>query len=371
MQLILWTEIRLAKRSSPKLYFRSLSFSTLALKDDIKRFAARHAPLEKGMYWFYKLKNGSAAEREIEERKKTSIFDYQKLSAEIPYGPEERVIDNNLYGYAQALKRFADITSDLHAYMEHGLFLGGIVHKDQHHWHFPKIITMSQHRVGTLQEKLPQKEAIAVGPYIHYAKPLLSDEEMKTLKVELGKVLLVFPFHSMKGVQANFAEDAFIREIKKVAEDYDSVLISLYYLDAQNEARAQAYLDQGFRVVTAGHRFDRHFADRQRTHIELADMTMSNGMGTQTGFCVYLNKPHYIFKQEHKQVAKNSLQEKRFRGSSGASEKEKVAFQRNYFAQLFGSYQTKISEEQREAVSEFWGFEDVKTKEELRGIFQH
>lgn len=316
----------------------------------------------------YRLKNGKAGEAELALRKSLSLFEVERLSADLPYTPEERVIDNNLYGYAHYLKEFAGIHKDLKAYMEHGLFLGRIVHQDQFHWHFPKVITMSEGRREILKEKLPQKESIAVGPYIHYAPSLYPQKELQKLKADLGKTLLVYPFHSMKNVKAGFNDQDLIKEIKRVARDYDSVLISLYYLDALDPNKRAAYESEGFKLVTAGHKFDRHFVARQRTHIELADLTMSNGMGTQTGFGVYLNKPHYIYRQDIQQKAISSSESKRFKQSSGGNERELVAFQRDYFAKLFGELRNDISTEQYEATAQFWGFESIKTAEELRRL---
>jgi hypothetical protein len=341
----------------------------VALKDKLKRFIAAQAFLEKGMFVYYKLLRGKAFRKEITHRANLGIFQYKELSAPLPYAPTERVIDNNLYGYAEAVKQYAGITHDLKAYMEHGLFLGEIVHPDQFHWHFPKVITMSQKRVAVLRDKLPQKEALAIGPYIHYATPHVGPGEMKALKESLGTVLLVFPFHSMKGVEAGFEEGLLIEEIKKRAADFNTVLISLYFLDAQNPQRLQPYLDAGFKVVTAGHKFDPYFVRRQRTHIELADMTMSNGMGTQTGYCIYLKKPHYIFNQLIAQKAKNSAEAARHQ-ITHATTREKVAAERALFGALFGTYQTHISEEQRSTTAAYWGFEDIRTSDEIRKLFK-
>ena len=338
-------------------------------KDIIKRFASEHALLENFMFHFYRFRNAKAFATEIDIRKNSSLFDYERLSQDLPYFPEEHVIDNNLYGYANYLKKFAGIQHDLKAYMEHGLFLGRVVHQDQYHWHFPKIITMSEGRRDILKEKIPHKESVAIGPYIHYAPSLYSVDEMKSLKKKLGKVLLVYPFHSMKNVKSSFNEHDLIDEIKRVAKNFDSVLISLYYLDALDKNKQAAYASEGFHLVSAGHKFDPNFVARQRAHIELADLTMSNGMGTQTGFCIYLNKPHYIFQQRINQKAISNLEDKRFRESSAISDQELVALQRQYFSDLFGELRSDISPKQREKTSDFWGFESIKTKEELKNIW--
>lgn len=342
----------------------------LSLKDRIKRSNASQAFLEQLMFLYYQIRNGNKVAAELEYRKSVGLFAIDKLAATLAYGPEERVIDNNLYGYASYLKKYAGIKHDLKAYMEHGLFLGGIVHPDQYHWHFPRIITMSKRRQEILKAKIPHKESIAIGPYIHYAPSLLAESEMASLKSKLGKTLLVYPFHSMKNVKAGFNDHDLIKEIKRVAKDFNSVLISLYYLDALDQNKLSAYESEGFRIVTAGHRYDRHFIARQRSHIELSDHTMSNGMGTQTGFCVYMQKPHYIFQQQIEQKASNQREQKRFAaGGSAGTVKEKVAQERAFFSHLFADLRPDISAQQLEATADFWGFADVKSKSELNNLF--
>lgn len=336
----------------------------------MKRLAASQPLFEQLMFQSYRMRNGAAVAKEIERRKKLSIFDYKALSQEIAFGPEERVIDNNLYGYASYLKQYAGIKKDLKAYMEHGLFLGGIVHPDQFHWHFKRIITMSEGRREILKAKLAQKESIAVGPYIHYAQAVLNEEEMAALKKELGKTLLVYPFHSARHISTNYDEDGFISEIKRVAKDFDTVLICLYYLDCLDAGKVAAYESEGFKIVTNGHRFDRHFVARQRTHIELSDLTMSNAMGTHTGFCVYLKKPHYIYKQEVAQIAKSASELKRMKVAGAAGDaRDAVQQERDFFIQLYGELRDDISAKQWEATADFWGFDSIKTAEELKLYF--
>lgn len=321
------------------------------------------------MFTYYRLKNGHDWLKEIEARANLSIFEYQALSQPLAYAPQERVIDNNLYGYAYNLKKYAGIKHDLKGYMEHGLFLGGIVHPDQKHWHYSRIITLSQMRVNEILHHLPQKKPVAVGPYIHYAQSVLGAEKQSTLKRELGRVLLVFPFHSVKNVGAEFDDRSFIDEINRVKSGFDSVLVSLYFLDAQNPKRVSLYEDEGFLVVTAGHKFDPNFVNRQRTHITLADMTMSNGLGTHVGYCIYLNRPHYIFQQEVKHNAANTTELKRIDMLSNDAQKHEIARQQQLFARLFSHFEEKITGEQREITGQYWGFSDVKTADELREIF--
>ena len=51
-------------------------------------------------------------------------------------------------------------------------------------------------------------------------------------------------------------------------------------------------------VVTAGYIMDPLFLSRLKSIIQLSDLTMSNNVGTHLGYCIYLNKPHWIVRQK-------------------------------------------------------------------------
>lgn len=340
------------------------------MKDLIKRKIIANPFLVSLMFQYFKLKNGSAYFAECERRKKLSFFDIKELSQELPYGPEERVIDNNLYGHAHYLKKYAGINHDLNAYLEHGLFWGGMVHADQKHWYTNRVITFSKIRKQAIEHKLPGQQAICVGPYIHYASSLYDDKRMQQLKKELGRVLLVFPSHSIVNQTREFSLEDFITEINRIKEGFDTVLISLYYLDALNAEQVKFYEDQGFRIVCSGHRYDRHFISRQRTILELADVTISNSVGTHVGYCTHLNKPHYIFKQKSSMRSTSEKEVQRHESMYDGNEKEVSEMQKNEVAEAFSTYRpNEISNEQKEVVEKFWGTSEVKTPQELRAIF--
>lgn len=338
----------------------------MSLKDQAKRFIASQPPLEKAMYQFYRWSNRHTA-AEIQRRAGLSLFDYQALAAPLPYYPQERVVDNNLYGYAQAIKYYADRHEDLQGYLEHGLYLGGIVHPDQAHWHFERIFTMSEERVALLEKRLPGKKALALGPYIHYAQAHYGAEEAQSLKARLGRCLLVYPFHSMKQLSAQYSDPEFVAEIKRLAPDFDSVIICLYYLDALQSERVDYYRNEGYHIVCAGHKFDPYFVRRQKAHLELADFTLSNGVGTHTGYCTYLEKPHYIFQQK---LAQKLLRPGEARRLAQLGSRQAAEAQRAEIAALYRKDDGFITEAQRELLGRQWGFEDLKSASELRALLK-
>jgi len=340
------------------------------MKDNLKRFIVRHPALERLMFYYYHLKHYKTVANESERRKTISLFNIKALSAELPYGPEERVIDNNLYGYAHHLKKYAGIKTDLKAYLEHGLFWGGLIHKDQYNWHFKRIITLSANRCKSIEAQLPTKKGIAVGPYIHYSDLVYGPEEFLNLKKSLGKTLLVYPSHSVKNLAAKYDLELFIAEVKRVSKGFETVLISLYFIDAQNPEMVEAFAKHGFKIVTSGHKFDQNFVARQKTIIQLADMTMGNEVGTHVGYCVFLNKPHYIFKQPVQHVASSKQEQIRFDTVATKSNIQLAIEEKEVFFKAFGRFNTEaISEEQYALCAHYWGFRDVKTAAELKAIF--
>ena len=339
--------------------------------DTIKRFIISHRLLTYFMYTAYRLKSGKATQTASNERKDLSLFDFEKLAQDIAYGPEEMVIDNNLYGQAYSLKRYAGIKHDLQAYIEHGLFWGGMVHQDEYYWYVKKFITFSENRKESITNKGIEKNVICVGPYIHYASNLYSAENFSQLKSELGKALLVFPSKSILNIESKYDVDEFINEVKRIGKDFKTILVSLYFLDARNKAITDAYQNQGFKIVTSGHRYDHYFLDRQRTIIELADMTMSNEVGTHVGYCVHLNRPHYIFEQKLERVGSSVKELKRETKLYENTEDQQRHAEKQEVIQAFGSYSFEISEKQKEVIDKYWGTSSTKTPEELKQLLSN
>ena len=71
----------------------------------------------------------------------------------------------------------------------------------------------------------------AVGPLISYAAPLVSLEEIETLRGELGRVLLAFPVHSTHHINADYNINLFCAEVLRIGKGYDRVLVCLGWKD--------------------------------------------------------------------------------------------------------------------------------------------
>ena len=138
---------------------------------------------------YFKLLNKQRFISENKRRQELSIFDYKALSQPIPYYPEEKIRDSNYYGYAQAIRKYAGIDK-LNAALEHGLYLGNRISTAEGYRTTRSVIAMSNNRVDSFKIHGLNKPIIAIGPYIHYANSLLSEEEKKEIKHKYGKILV-------------------------------------------------------------------------------------------------------------------------------------------------------------------------------------
>ena len=309
-------------------------------------------------------------EKEIEYRKKLPLTNVEDLAKNFEFSYDSEILKGEIflarYGMNRILKKYAGLPYDynIHALFEHGIiytdYVGGAF---RIHEYLPSIVA-SQFRIKILEKQKGYKGAYAIGPYIHYANSLLSKEEIKSEKERLGRTLLVFPSHSIDCAVANFNENTFLTKIKEIGKDFDSVRICMYNHDVILK-RHIPYLKEGFEVVTAGQTNDYYFLPRLKSIIQLSDMTMANDIGTHLGYAIYLDKPHYLIKQNVSFDVTNKIVEK---NEKEAEERENNSSNTHKIINLFSDYEERISKDQYELISYLWGFNEVKTPSELKNL---
>lgn len=301
-----------------------------------------------------------------QERLLCSLFDWEKLIKPYPCYPVE--IDTPRYSLSRVVKTYAGLSEHIPRafYIEHGLFFGSWIQKDEYTTASSHIFTFGDVRERWLKIGQVPREIVKIGPMIHYAGPLYQDDtkERDSLKRELGRTLLFFPHHGDEYTDAtpeNF--ELLISGICSLAQGFDTVLISLYYSDAMKPHLVKPYIDAGFRIVTSGHKFDQLFLNRQRFLIELADSTASNGVGTHVGYCLHLGREHRIINCNTEESftslkMQNLIESVRTAENDRTHDLEKAEVMENF---LNGDI-----EAQRAVVAKYWGTEYVMTPEQMR-----
>ncbi len=287
-------------------------------------------------------------------------FDYNELAVNFPIftiSSEPGIIGNKCYGNLKAVKRAFGSQFDTNCMIEHGLYFGEYVIKDECRIEgLTTIYTYGEYRLNAIKssgiEELKNVDIMLVGPYIKYVDNFCSLKRLNKIKNIYGRILLVFPYHSSPEVELEFDIEKFITRIKEVALDYDSVFVSMFWLDIVCNNH-KFYSDAGFNIVSSGHRNDPYFLQRQRDLIDLADMTMSNDIGTHIGYCVSLGKPHYLYGQ--KIFITNSMN----KSSNDLDENYWKIYnkERELFYNTFSTTEPRITNEQIELVEYYWGKE--------------
>lgn len=272
---------------------------------------------------------------------------------------------NCFYGIGKAMRTFGGANQCVKACVEHGVHFGDYVNAQELDGSgLPCLITFGSARLNHIRSASDVPVAM-VGPYIAYAQDYLDQVELAWAKARLGKSLLVFPSHSVDRVKVTYELSSLIKEIERVKAEYElnTVLICLYYRDLLNGA-AEAYEQMGYTVVTAGYREDSLFLARQRSLIQIADLTMSNNVGTHVGYCAYMGKPHYIFDQRKRYSSDSSLDDSEFDNEfavSQAAEKAEVASAFSWFSNDF-------TPDQRAVLNCYWGFDRVFDHQEMSAL---
>ena len=309
--------------------------------------------LREMVYHLYRIKNKKTY-AEMQRRKDLPIFDYETIAQPLPPYPLFKIFENNYYGHGSVLSKIFPINHQTR--IEHGLFFGDYLHKQNLFPNIKNIITFSEYRKKII-EKQTDKNVLCVGPYIHYADLLLNQENLKSIKEQLGKTLLIFPSHSTRGVQANFDTEKLINDIENIKQEhqFQSVIVSLYWKDIQLNKHLP-YQQKGYTIVCSGFLYDQYFLSRMKTIIHLADVTLSNNIGTHIGYCLSENKPHWIISQsiqyQHSEDRVTAYREFKVQTKERL---KKINDEKQYIESVFSTYDEFISKSQRQCFEYFWG----------------
>jgi hypothetical protein len=215
-----------------------------------------------------------------------------------------------------------------------------------------KIYTFGDHQKSVLESYYARhnmkRKVIAIGPYIKGAEFFKTKTELNFLKQKYGRILLVFPSHSIENLRKRYNESDLMQEIFRIKDDFDTIFICMYWKDILDEQRIKVYekyVSDKIKIVSAGHRSDPCFLSRLKDLIWLSDVTMSNNIGTHLGYSICMGKPHYLFRQKVIYDISNNAN-------------KIVSYKHIYekpFYELFGNYNINITPEQITLIERYWG----------------
>ena len=304
---------------------------------------------------------------EVLRRRALNIFDYKGISQPLPKVYNEICTDNNCFGIGYSIRQYAEYDKPyIKGWIEHGYFYADTISDLAAISFTNNIITFGSHREHINNILLPQKRCFKIGPYVHYAKDYVSEEEYEQMKKSLGKVLLVFPIHSGTGEKVLYEKEELFKTVESVASEFDTVLFSLFWSDITDEYATEIE-KRGYKIVCSGHRFDPFFLSRQKTIIKLADVTMSNGLGTNLVYCTYMKKPHWLVRQDSKTISINKTGEKHKEYEERNKNNSSI---KSILHEAFEEYRETLTENQYQLCSDLFGFENIKSPMEMLSLLK-
>ena len=298
---------------------------------------------------FFKYKYYSSKCKEVD------FFDYRNL-VKYDYEPPKYFKSVSYYGNYKAIanlrnKKFNFVTE----YLEHGVCFIDTVESARLLGYVNRGCVKTIYTYGKIREKLIKeyldfhhlkKNIITVGPYILGAENYYSSDKLHALKKRYGRILLVYPQHSIENSYVNYEITDFVRTINSHRQDFDHVFVCLYWKDIMAYPEyVERYKDEGYVIVSNGHRSDPLFLSRQKDLIMLSDMMITNGLGTHIGYSVCLNKPVVYYIQSIKMKDEKSQ----------IIEENSIAHVEQVFSAAFNTYSFEITEEQKSLVKLYWG----------------
>ena len=297
----------------------------------------------------------------IKKADQYGIFDLNYLTHDYNrVWTQEYHLANGFYGISTILKEYAKIEQSkiIKVPIEHGINdYENALNPFEIGFPIDKIITLSEFRKKTI-ERLSNKKAIVIGPYIAYAEGYYEEEKIKDMHKQNGRTLLVFPTHSTKVIDTNYDVENFLKEIRKIRKQFDYVLVCLYWKDIVRGMH-KSYQKEGYRVVCAGHIYDIYFLKRLRSIFEMSDAVVLNQTGTGLGYAIQLQKPCYIYNQDLNFHSKTS---------STAYLEQKYSAEHFEIVKAFSKADFFITEEQQKLCRYMYGVGDIKTSQQLQEV---
>lgn len=228
----------------------------------------------------------------------------------------------------------------------------------------PGFLLLSGHQKN-LYSRFTNRDIVPIGPYIHYAASLLTEEQILKEKKRLGKVLLFMPAHSNLYVTVKQENNDILEKIKKISGDFDTVRVCLHWFDVENDLYHH-YKKLGWECVCAGHETNNLFLSRLKSIIECSDFVITEGITTGTGYAVYLNKPVMIFEPDIDLIMSERAEMDNVKyDDMKKSIKNPIT---DVISGLFKSYSNKITDEQYNIIDKYWGLTEIKNKDEMRKL---
>lgn len=265
---------------------------------------------------------------------------------------------NHYYGHEYWLKKYSGYNDYIYGVIEHGVYFGDIRNFvcPKEEWDLGSVITYGDSRINLLKEIHPDMNIVAIGPRIHYAETdKMYYNELYNQIDHSGKVLTLFPAHSLAAEKSMYDSELFLKQADEIAEKIGAktIMVSLHPSDLLHHLDIRF---NGKKVIFVGGGNDTFkFLPRLRAILELSDLTFSNALGTHVGYSIYMGTPLVMNLASNNNISKNPIFEEE---------------QKRFASAFNGEYPLLITDEQKQLCDYYFGFSHIKTPEELANVLR-
>lgn len=309
-------------------------------------------------------------------RVSSDLWDHGRFraSTNLPafYSPafRERENSSHHYGHDVQLKRHARlplIGTPLPLLLEHGLKVSrASTFERPKHWS-KAFLCMGPLRARWVQERFGIP-AVPIGPWIAYARSLLSPEREEEIRGALGRTLLVVLAHSWDSVERRMDLKACLRSVHSIQRggDYQSVILLRHWKDEQ-----WPELPPDWIVACNGHRSNPWFLDSLRSLMLLSDGLATNAFGTHLGYGFHLGQQlHWIAVPPDQDLRQLKPNQADVEAQEWVERQRLSATLERVLMTDAGRWSAGCQQEVRNLLDPYWGFEYVRSPEVMKKILR-
>mgnify|MGYP006279761197 CR=1 FL=1 len=285
------------------------------------------------------------------------------------FSPAQRERENSShhYGHDIQLKRHAGLPlvgKPLPFLLEHGLKVTREAQFEKpQHWAHCGYLCMGELRAQWLRETYGCS-ATAIGPWIHYAKPILTKQQLLAVRQELGKSLLVILAHSWDLMCRSMDISNCVAAIERMADEhgYQQVIWLRHWQDSPNLKLPHSWI-----LACNGHRSNPWFLDSLHTLLNMSEGLVTNSFGTHIGYAAALGKQlHWIsttVKEDYSQLPNEQAK----RAKAEHDERQRISLRLSALLDTTTNITIK-NPKIMELLDPYWGFSQLRTGKEMKKL---
>lgn len=295
-----------------------------------------------------------------------NIFDYYYNSKQRDGRYVEEYDANIMYGIGTVFRNYSGYKGKIFCATEHGIPPLRMDNFSEFRDNDAPILLVHSEERKQLLQPLTNKLIMTYGPsFIPYAKGIYTEFQIESIKRNHGKTLVAFPIHNndvTTYVHYIEEQEEFIQYVRKIKEEqgFEEVIICLYYIEVERGMQA-LYERQGWQVVCAGNNKNCDFADALKSIFQIADAVIVQGL-TGVAYSTYLGIPCILYNYNEEMLHSSGLI---------THNTDWVQPTKERLLELFASINKSVLSEQYVYCNKTWGYDCVKSPQELNLIFQY